>query len=99
MIGIQSQREQIDGGVPDVGFQLLPIAHAGQRVQIRNEVERLLIVLQSDVLLDRSKVVAPMKPTGRLDTRKDSHDSPGKSSYERNRLMGGGRTGLTGHHP
>ena len=35
--------------------------HRGEGVQVGDEVERLLVVLQRDVLADRAEVVAPMR--------------------------------------
>ena len=43
-------------------------------VEIGDEVERFALVLQVDELLDRSIVIAEVKPTGRLDARENSHE-------------------------
>ena len=39
----------------------LRIVHRGQRVQVGDEVERLLVILQLDVLADGAEIIAPMR--------------------------------------
>ena len=43
-------------------------------MQVGDEVKRLLVVLQGDVLADRAEVVAPVDRAGRLDAGENTHD-------------------------
>ena len=52
---------------------LAGIADRGQRVQVGDEVKRLLVVLQGNVLADRAEVVAPVDRAGRLDAAENAH--------------------------
>jgi hypothetical protein len=40
---------------------------------VGDEVERLLVVLQGDVLPDRTELVAPVKAAGGLNSGEDAH--------------------------
>jgi len=44
-----------------------------QGVQVCNEIERLLMVLQLDVLSNGSKVVTKVETTSGLDSRENAH--------------------------
>ena len=65
--GVQAQREQVQCRVAGQGPQLGRVADRCQGVQVGDEIERLLVVLQSDVLANGTKVVAPVKTPRRLD--------------------------------
>jgi len=54
-------------------LQVRWIPHGGQGVQVGDEVKRLFVVLESDILPDRTKIIAEMKPTCRLNSGKHSH--------------------------
>ena len=49
------------------------VADRGQGVQVGNKVIRLVFFLKVNVLLNGAKIVAPVKATCRLYSRKDTH--------------------------
>ena len=61
LVRIEPERQQVERGVERALPQLRRIADRRQRVQVGDEVERLLVVLQGDVLADRAEVVAPVE--------------------------------------
>ncbi len=75
LVRIEAEGQQIDRHVERVLPQLLRIAHGGQRVQVGDEVKRLLVILQGDVLADGAEVVAPVDRAGRLDAAENAHGS------------------------
>ena len=61
LVGIEAEGQQIERDVERPLPQLRRVADRGERVQVGDEVERLLVVLQGDVLADRAEVVAPVE--------------------------------------
>lgn len=70
---IESQSQQVNRRILRKPAQRLRIANGRQGVQIGDEVERLIVVLQVDVLLDRTEVIAPVESTCGLDTGENTH--------------------------
>ncbi len=72
-IRIQPQSEQIERGFDRVLPQRVAVAKRRQGVQVGDEVIRLVVVLEIDVLANRPKVIAPVKSARGLDSGKYSH--------------------------
>jgi hypothetical protein len=53
---------------------LLAIADGGQGMQIGDEIKRLFVPLQGNVLPDGSEVIAPVETPCGLNARKNTHD-------------------------
>ncbi len=70
---IEAQREIREGHLAGVLLEEQRIVHGGQGVQVGDEVERLLIVLQLNVLADRAEIIAPMGKAGGLDSGEHAH--------------------------
>ena len=71
---IESECEQIQRRIERVLPQLIGVADRRQRVQVGNEIETIVLFLQINVLTNRAKKIAPMGSTGRLDSRKNTHE-------------------------
>ena len=74
LVRIEPEGQQVERRVERVLPQLGRIAHRGQRVQVGDEVVRLLVVLQVDVLADGAEVVAPVESAGGLNAAENLHD-------------------------
>ncbi len=74
LVRIEAEREQVERDVERPLPQLGRLADRGERVQVGDEVKRLLVVLQGDVLADCAEVVAPVDRAGRLDAAENFHD-------------------------
>ena len=68
-LGVETGGEQLGRGEPGVGTQLGRILRHGDRVQVDDHVERVVGLLQGDVLADRTEVVPEVeRACGGLDT-------------------------------
>ena len=65
---IEAQGEIRQCHLAGVILQHLRVVNGREGVQIGNEVKRLLVILQVDVLTDGAEIVAPMRHTGWLDS-------------------------------
>ena len=74
VLWIEPQGQQVDGGIQRQFHQLLLVSNRRQGMQIRDEIVSFIFRLQVDVLPDRTKIVAPVKTTGRLNSRKYAHE-------------------------
>ncbi len=74
LFGIEAQGQQVDRDVERPLPQLLRIADRRQRVQVGDEIKRLFVILQSDVLADRAEIIAPVDRAGRLDAAEYAHN-------------------------
>ena len=81
LIRIEPERQQVERHVERILPQLGRVADRVQRVQVGDEVKRLLVVLQGDVLADRAEVIAPVDRAGRLDAAENFHDRFGVSLF------------------
>lgn len=70
---VEAAGQEIKGHVQGELIQAGPVPHRRQRVEVRDEVERLPLVLELDELLDRPEVVPDMDLVGRLDSGQNSH--------------------------
>src|SRR5437762_8044032 len=52
--------------------QLVGVLRLGQRVQVDNAKDAVVIVLQRDPIADRAEIIAEMQIAGRLDAGKNS---------------------------
>jgi hypothetical protein len=64
---IKPEGQQVERGIVGKFAELRRVADGRQRVQIGDEIERLLMRLQGNVLPDGAEVVAPVRPAGGLD--------------------------------
>jgi hypothetical protein len=72
-IGIETGGEQLSGGDPRAPPQLIRLGRDRQRVEVGDEVERLVGLLERDVLPHRTEIVPEMERVGSgLDTRKNT---------------------------
>ena len=70
---VDAQRDELCGARDGAAAQLLRVLLNGDRVQIRDEVERVVVVLQVDPLFDRPQVVTQVvRVGGRLDAGEDA---------------------------
>ena len=70
---IDAVREQVERGIDHVLAERITVSDSRQCMQIRNEIEAVMLFLQFDVLANGSEVVAPVWSTGWLDSRKNAH--------------------------
>jgi len=70
---VEAEREIREGHLARVLFEELRIVHGGERMQVGDEVKRLLVVLQLNMLADRAEIIAPMGKPGGLDAGENAH--------------------------
>jgi hypothetical protein len=72
-VRIDAEGHEVNRQVERVLTQQLAVVDRGQRVQVGDEVVRLVAMLQVDVLPDGGKIISPVDSTGRLNAGKYAH--------------------------
>ncbi len=69
---VQAEGDQRGGHLERLPAQHFGIVNVRQRVEVDDAVDRLVAVLQGDVIADRAQIVAEVGPPGRLDAAVDA---------------------------
>src|SRR5690242_417458 len=72
--GIKSTGQKIERNAPTVLAQYLWVAHAGERVVIGDEIERLAFRLKRNSRLHHAKIIADVERTAGLNSGKNAHE-------------------------
>ena len=88
---VEAQGEQRGGHLARPLAQDGRVVRARQRVVVDDAVDRLVLVLQPDVVADRAEVVAEVGDAGRLDAGEDARRRLGRGQRR-------GRRGELGRH-
>ena len=80
---IESQGQQIQSGISNVRPQKTRVPNGCQGMQISDEVIAVVLVLQFDVLLDGTEIIAPVETPGGLNAAQNSHGNLRKKTGTR----------------
>ena len=75
---VEPEREQRRRHLAGARAQDVGVVGARQRVVVDDAVDRLVLVLEPDVVADRAQVVAEVDDPGRLDAREDPRLADGR---------------------
>jgi hypothetical protein len=64
--------QPVQGHLVGIFAQVVGVFNSGQRVQIHDAVDTVVLILQGDVILDRPQVIAQVLPPGGASARKNT---------------------------